>query len=156
MDQVRSKFRDARAATQHSQAGAVTVCKLCNPCVFRVHQLLRIVDVGKPNDVAQFVHDHSANQKGTVRPLHDLFKSWGVQCHLSGNQGRGTPGGPCVPAPTNTGNFSFQTWTLLRSGPRNQDRRPPMSVKVSLVWLALIIRAFSGQSVVHELQPCCS
>ena len=49
--------------------------------------------MGKPNDVAQFVHDHSANQKGAVRPLHDLFKSWGVQCHLPSNQGRGTPGG---------------------------------------------------------------
>lgn len=36
-DPVQSKFRDARPATKHSQAGAVTVCKLCDPGVFGIH-----------------------------------------------------------------------------------------------------------------------
>jgi hypothetical protein len=66
--QARSKFRDARSATQNSQAGPVTLCKLCDPGVFGIHQLLRIIDVVKANDTAQFVHYHRANQKWAIWP----------------------------------------------------------------------------------------
>jgi hypothetical protein len=153
---VRSKFRDARPAAQQSQAGPVTTCKLCDPSVFGIHQLLRIIDMVKPNDMAQFVHDYGAYQKGTVWPLHDLCESWGIQRHLSSDQHCGTPGRRDLPAAAISGNIAFQTRTLPGRGPRNQDRRPPIAVTVSLVRLALFTGALRGQPVVHEPQSCCS
>lgn len=146
---AQSKFRDAGPAAQHSQAGAVTVCKLCDPGVLRVHQLVCIIVVVKPNDMAQFVHDYRAYQKRAVWPLHDLCESWGIQCHLSRNQDGGTPGRRDMPAAAISGNVAFQTRTFLPRGPCNEDRRPPNAVTVRLVRLAVLTQAFRGQPVVN-------